>query len=145
MDVKILRRAKGYKVLYNFIYLFIITVSYFLLVDTFLVTNSQTGPDAFVRSAFIFISPCALEGTEIIIERMRGMKPLRNKILFVEIIVSVLISLYLFAGCFVDKIKFIPTEWLKYILLVYPIRILTDLFVNLCELLLMEGGGTNDD
>ncbi len=144
MDLIIIRRAKGYKILYNFIYLFIIIVSYFLLIDTFLVINGPNGSEAFVRSAFIFISPCALEGTEIIIERMRGIKLFSNKMLFVEIIVSVLISLYLFAGCFVDRIKFIPVEWLKYILLVYPIRILTDLIVSLHDLLAVEGGGTND-
>lgn len=86
----------------------------------------------FLRSSFVFLSPCALEGINLFCSKVT--KKLYLDVVEVIIsVISILVSIYLFLFAFRGTT---PTnlQWIPYALLIYPIKFGVNLFSEFFEL-----------
>ena len=133
---------KNYKYGFDFIVtlfsLILLIISYCMTVN--LIDNSVNvdTSDAimpyrsFIRGAFIFLAPCAMEGINLFVTKMAKKKGLDIFELSIGLM-SVILCIYLFFVIFMEKpLSDTCADIIKFMLLVYPLKAL----VNLLDVIL---------
>ena len=87
---------------------------------------------SFIRGAFIFLAPCAMEGINLFVTKMAKKKGLDIFELSIGLM-SVILCIYLFFVIFMEKpLSDTCADIIKFMLLVYPLKAL----VNLLDVIL---------
>lgn len=87
---------------------------------------------SFLRSSFVFLSPCALEGINLLCSKATK-KFYLDTIEIAIGVLSVLISIYLLVSVFRGTIPE-NLQWIRYLLLVYPVKFGINLIDSFFEL-----------